>query len=218
MKADLLGLPKRLSLVLIVDTEKITNRRAWLKVCHDSGMRSAFFNQAERNKSCWTEDRVGRSRPSNPSNAQPRLLYSTDKALRLLPCLIGSRSMSEVGGKNCRERAMTWNKSAGKYSSLLGRFLGWPIIGKWGTQSHHSSSWLWKKCGSTIEYCQSFTLSKKCATRPVVYAFCGRRSTSLSYWDFRTKSGSEWTDGWKKSRSLNCDCNYECISKASSYY
>lgn len=167
---------------------------AWPKVCHDSGMISAFFNQAERNKSCWIEDRVGRCRPSSPNNAQPKLLYSADQTLRLLPCLRGSMSMSKVGGKNCRARAMTWNRSAGKYSSLLGRFLGWPIVGKYGIQSHHSSSWVWKKCCSTMEYCQSFTLSKKNDTRPVEYDFGGSRSIRLSYWAFRVKSGSECTE------------------------
>lgn len=190
---------------------------AWPKVCHDSGMISAFFNHAERNKSCWIEERVGRCRPSSPNNSQPKLLYSADKALRLLPCLRGSMSMSDVGGRNCRERAMTWNKSAGKYSSLLGKFLGWLSVGNCGIQSHQSPSWVWKKCGSTMEYCQSFTLSKKNDTRSVEYDLCGSLSTRFSYWDFREKSGSECTDDWKTSSSLNCSCSYEAISIESSY-
>lgn len=215
MKADLLSLTNSLLSVLILNTEKTTNRIAWPKVCHDSGTTSAFFNQAERSRSCWIEDRVGRCRPSSPSRAQPKLLYCADKAWRLLPCLRGSMSMSKVGGKNCRERAMTWNNSAGKYSSLLGRCLGWSIDGRHGIQSHHSSSCVWKKCSSTMEYCQSFTFLKKNDTRAIEYDFGGSCSIRLSYWDLRAKSGLGCADDWKTSSSLNCNCNYEPVSLAS---
>lgn len=196
----------------IAKTRRISDRIAWLNVCHDSGIKFEVFSQAERNKSCWTEDSVGKCRPRRAINVQPRSLYFADRAWRLLPFFRDSRSIAAVGGRNCRERAMTWNKSAGKYlSSVFRKPFWWPTHTISGIQFHQFSSWVWKKCRSSIEYCQSFTLSKNSVTRLFAYGLSGSWDTRLIYRDFTVKPASDFTVSGKRLRSF-WDCSYEFLS------